>query len=207
MKSLYLVTRDLHLYLGLFISPFLLVFSFSVILLVHGWLPAAAPQSAVRTVTNLSLPAGLDHLAGRELVTALRPVLDAVGVKGEIDYIRAIPSEHSLIVPVHLPGLEINVDINVETRSATIATRNEGWRNALVYLHKMPGQHNANIRVNSLFMRLWKWSADATVYLILFLTISGVYLWMALRAERRIGLALLAAGALSFVGIVYVVCR
>jgi hypothetical protein len=207
MRRLYPITRDLHLYLGLFISPFVLVFSLSVILLVHGWVPAASPEPAVRTVTGLALPGGLERLAGRDLVNALRPVLDAIGVKGEVDFIRAIPREHCLIIPVHLPGSEVSVKINLENRSANIATRRDGWRGALVYLHKMPGQHNANIRVNSLFMRLWKWSADATVYLILFLTVSGLYLWIALRAERRIGLGLIAAGAFSFAGIVYVVCR
>ena len=91
MRRLYLVTRDLHLYLGMFISPFVLVFSLSVILLVHGWVPAVTPEPAVRTITSLSLPAGLERLAGRDLVNALRPVLDEIGVKGEVDFIRAIP--------------------------------------------------------------------------------------------------------------------
>src|ERR1039457_4143142 len=63
MRRLYLITRDLHLYLGMFISPFVLVFSLSVILLVHGLVPAATPEPAVRTVTGLSLPVGLERLA------------------------------------------------------------------------------------------------------------------------------------------------
>jgi hypothetical protein len=67
----------------------------------------------------------------------------------------------------------------------------------------MPGPHNANIRGNSFYMRAWRWLADATVYLVLFLTLSGVYLWAVLRAERRIGLALIAAGAFSLIGMVY----
>src|ERR1035437_997158 len=116
----------------MFISPFVLVFSLSVILLVHGWVvPAAIPEPAVRTVTGLSLPAGLERLAGRDLVNALRPVLDVIGVKGEVDFIRAIPSEHRLVIPVHLPGRETSVNINLETRSANIATRTDGWRGAL----------------------------------------------------------------------------
>jgi len=207
MRRLYLITRDLHLYLGMFISPFVLAFSLSVIFLVHGWVPVATPKPAVRTVTGLSLPGGLEALAGRELVNALRPVLDEIGVKGEVDFIRAIPREHRLVIPVHLPGRETTLNIDLATSSANIATRSDGWRGALVYLHKMPGQHNANMRVNSLFMRLWKWSADATVYLTLFLTVSGVYLWTALRAERRVGLALIVAGVFSFSGMVYVICR
>jgi len=55
----------------------------------------------------------------------------------------------------------------------------------------MPGQHNAAIRGNVWFMRFWRWLADITVYLVLFISISGIYLWLVLRAERRIGLALL----------------
>jgi hypothetical protein len=66
----------------------------------------------------------------------------------------------------------------------------------------MPGPHNANIRGNWPFTRLWGWLADTTVYLLLFLSATGVYLWTALRAERRAGLVVLGAGALSFAVIV-----
>src|SRR4029079_9472663 len=36
MRRFYLITRDLHLYFGLFISPFILLFAISVFFLVHG---------------------------------------------------------------------------------------------------------------------------------------------------------------------------
>ena len=41
------------------------------------------------------------------------------------------------------------------------------------------------------------------VHLILFITVSGVYLWYVLRAERKVGLILLFAGALSFFVMAY----
>ena len=56
-------------------------------------------------------------------------------------------------------------------------------------------------------MLLWRWFADAMVYLTFFLSLSGIYLWLALRAERRIGVTLLAASAISLAGIVYAVIR
>jgi len=40
--------------------------------------------------------------------------------------------------------------------------------------------------------------------LLLFVSTTGVYLWFAIRAERRTGIALLAAGAVCFAGFVYV---
>ena len=47
--------------------------------------------------------------------------------------------------------------------------------------------------------------ADATAYLTLFITVSGIYLWVALKAERRVGIVLVLAGAITFWGLVYAV--
>jgi hypothetical protein len=41
----------------------------------------------------------------------------------------------------------------------------------------------------------------------LFISLSGVYLWWAIKAERRIGYAVLTAGAFTFAGLVYAVIR
>lgn len=207
MKQFYAFTRDLHLYFGLFISPLVLVFAISVFFLVHAWLPGAIQTPIKRTATNLAVPAGVELLSGREQVNALRSVLDQVGVQGEVNFIRRIPNEHRLVIPVVVPGHEVTVDLNLETRSAIVTSSGENMWSAMVYLHKMPGQHLASLRGNWVFMRLWRWLADATVYLVLFLSISGIYLWAVLRAERRIGLVLLAAGAFSFLGLVYAIAR
>ncbi len=205
--KLYPITRDLHLYAGLFISPAVLVFTISVFFLVHAWIPGAPGEPATRIAPDLPVPPGVESLTGRDQVNALRGVLDAMGVKGEINPVRRFPGEHRLLIPVIVPGRQVDVDLNTETRSATVTARNAGLWTGLVYLHKMPGQHNANIRGNSTFLRLWRWVADATVYLVLFLTVSGIYLWAVLRAERRIGWVMIGAGACSFFGLVYAVIR
>ena len=189
MKRLYVVTRDLHLCLGLFISPFILLFALSVPLLVHpGMMPVSPPRATSRVVTNLPLPATLEDLKGREQLDAVRKVLDQLGVHGEIGFIRRIAQEHRLVLPVTLPGHEATVDLNLATGSATVSEHTTGVADAIVYLHKMPGPHNVSLRGNSLYIGIWRWLADATVYLLLFLTLSGVYLWAALKAERRVGL-------------------
>ena len=69
--------------------------------------------------------------------------------------------------------------------------------------NKAPGPHLADIRMNWVPMRIWHWLGDATAYLLLFLSASGIYLWTALRSERRVGIAMLIAGAVSFFGMVY----
>jgi hypothetical protein len=204
-KYLYGLMRDLHVYVGLFLSPFVLVFAVSVFYLVHSWRAEPAAASPGRIIADLPVTEDVQRLTGREQVTALRPMLDRMAVKGEVGFIRRIPKEHRLIIAVSVPGRETTVDLNLRTRTAVISERRTGISDAVVYLHKMPGPHNVNIRINSHYMRAWKVVADISSYGLLFLTISGVYLWSALRAERRTGIALLSLGAASFLGLIYAI--
>jgi hypothetical protein len=203
-KRFYVVTRDFHLYVGLFLSPFVLVFALSVFYLVHGSVQKTAEPPS-RTVNDVPVKADLEGLTGRVQVNALRPILDQLGVKGEISFIRRILKEHRLVVPVVLPGRETTVDLNVNSKTAAISTRETGLSDALIHLHKMPGPHNVATRGNSPYMHVWRVLADVATYGLLFLTLSGLYLWLMLRAERRVGLGLLCLGAISFFGLIYAV--
>lgn len=207
MRRFYLVTRDLHMYFGLFLSPFILVFSVSVFYLIHGLARRPAPNASdsSRTVANVSVPPEVARMQGRARVDALRPVLDQLAIGGEIDFVRHIAAEHRLVIPVKLPGRDTVVSLDYDQRTATITSGRHSLGDALVYLHKMPGPHNADVRGNSRLIRGWRILADATAYSLLFITLSGIYLWVALRAERRIGLALVLAGAATFGGLVYAV--
>jgi len=207
-KRFYLFTRDLHLYLGLFISPFVLVFAASVPFLVHSWIPGALNNAVSTTsVSELKLPPDLDKLSGRQRVDALRPLLDHIGVEGEVQFVRHFPKEHRLFVPVTVPGRETSVAIDLLNRTAEIKRRTTGVWDAAVVLHKMPGPHLGAIRMNWFMFRVWRWLADTTVYLLFFISVSGVYMWAVLRAERRIGLILLSTGAFCFFAIVYALSR
>src|SRR5215467_1379789 len=97
----YRLVRDLHLYLGLFISPFVLVFAISVFFLVHSWLPRIASTST-RVVSALALPGDLQNLSGRPLIDALKPTLLKLGVPGEVGFVRRMIKEETLIIPVSI---------------------------------------------------------------------------------------------------------
>ena len=182
----------------------MLVFAISVFFLVHSWLPRiASGTSTTRVVSGLPIPGELQTLSGRRLIDALKPTLDKADVRGEVGFVRHLVKEQKLIIPVNIPGRETTVSLSIASREAIIVTRATGLADALVTLHKSPGQHGPNIRMNWFYMRAWRWMADATVYLILFISISGIYLWYALRAERAMGFILLFAGALSFFGMAY----
>jgi hypothetical protein len=189
--------------MGLFASPFIALFAVSVFFLVHSWIPGARRVPVVRTASNLIWPENLETARGREQITAIRHMLDSIDVRGEIGFVRFVPRERRFVIPVTQPGAQTTVELFLDQQTASIATTTTGMADALVYLHKMPGPHNVSIRGNSPHVQVWRWFADATVYLVLFVSLTGVYLWAVLKAERRVGLSLLAAGALSVGGLVY----
>jgi len=207
MRRFYLITRDLHLYVGLFLSPFLLVFAISVFFLVHGlaYRPIPGPSDSSRTEAEITVSPDIAQLQGRARVDALRPVLQQLDVNGEIDFVRHVADQHVLIVPVRLPDRDSVVTIDYEQRTATVISHTDSISDAFVYLHKMPGPRNADLRGNSVVIRVWRVVADATAYLLLFITFSGIYLWFAIRAERWVGLLLIFSGAVTFGGLVYVI--
>jgi hypothetical protein len=206
MRRFYLITRDLHLYIGLFLSPFVLLFAVSVFYLVHGLANRPAPGVSDESKTvGIAVSSDVARLEGRARVDALRPLLEHLGVHGEIDFVRHVAKERRLIVPVRLPDRDTTVAIDYGQQTATVTTRVHGRGDAVVYLHKMPGPHNADLRGNSRLVRWWRVLADATAYLMLFITVSGIYLWAALKAERRVGLVLIVAGAITFWGLVYAI--
>jgi hypothetical protein len=196
----------LHLYFGLFISPFVLLFSVSVFFLNHAKVDTQKFTSA-ETFPHLQIPEGLDRAQGREAIALAQVVMREVSLAGEIGFTRFVKATRHFVFPVSKPGLETTVDVDITTASATVSHRKTGMLEAVAYLHKTPGPHLVAIRGNWLWTRVWRRFADATIYLTLFISVSGVYLWYALKAERRIGLTLVAAGTITFFGIIYAVIR
>lgn len=202
-KTFYTWTRDLHLYFGLFISPFLVVFAISVFFLNHARMPV--PRTLPTTTHNIQVPTEIEQAEGMSRVQLAAQILSQVNVTGEINFIRFLPKERRLVIPVVRPGFEATIDVDIEQHIATVSERRTSLWESLSYLHRFPGPHNTAIRGNWFWTRAWAWLADATVYLTLFLSASGIYLWLAIRSERKIGLLLLFVGATTFAGIVYAV--
>jgi hypothetical protein len=197
-RRTYRLTRDLHLHAGLFVSPFVVVFALSVIFLNHAWLPGGGQSVAVARVDSVTIdgPAMGDNL---ELAREVRRL---IGVPGEIDFISRDVRANRLSFPITRPGQRMNVRVDLETGVTIIRTRHTGAWDAMVWLHKMPGPHNVAIRGNWWLTDVWGWLSDSVVYLLLFLTATGIYLWVTLRAERKAGLIFMGTGLLSFIALV-----
>ncbi|TAL80401.1 MAG: hypothetical protein EPN88_01285 [Bacteroidetes bacterium] len=200
MKKYCQQIRTLHIYFGLFISPFILIYSISVLAYNH-----AGFLSHINTVKSLpEIRTRLDNIPydTTDLLTA-QAIIRKIGIKGEIDFI--INNADQISFPVNKPGLKTRVEVNTHTDSVVINRQLEGSIRAMNYLHIMPGQHNAKIRGNSLFLKIWRLIADLVVYLLLFLVLSGIFLWYLLEFERNTGFYAIILGMLFFTGLLFLI--
>jgi hypothetical protein len=201
-KTFYRWTRDLHLYLGLFVSPFIVAFAVSVFFLNHAKVDTGAATS-VTTFRDVRIPPAIETARGREAVDRGRQIVEEIGVTGEIGFVRYVGKDQRVVIPVSKPGIETIVDVDILKRTATVSRRTTSSLESVAYLHKSPGPHNADLRGNWFWTRVWRWLADGTVYLTLFISATGLYLWFTIKADRRIGLALLGAGTVSLCALLY----
>ena len=201
-RTFFVWTRDLHLYIGLGLSPLVLLFAISVIFLDHPALPLGGSGVIRKSRATVQIPENLEHVEGMARAQAFQQIMRQVGAVDEIGYIIYNPSQHRMVAHVFKPGSEITLDANLSTHTASLEERKTGIFAALIYLHKSPGPHNVNIRGNWFYTSVWRWLADASAYLPFFISVSGIYLWWVIKAERKTGLLLLGAGAISFMGVI-----
>ncbi len=187
---LYRWTRELHLYFGLFICPFLLLFAVTTILLNHGW----------RSGTDVDESSVSVRVEGGDEMAQASNILRQLDLSGEV-HARRLPERNRLQVRVEKPSERVVIMVDLASGVANVARHGRSFVETLNYLHFNPGPHKVR-GINWFFSKLWDWSVDAVVCLLLFISISGIYMWFVIKAERKMGLIMLGTGSVSFVVIV-----
>ena len=190
-SPVYKTTRSLHLYLGLFVSPFVLIFAISVLVINHRD-PASGRQPPVleEVKTIESIP---DHF---DTLDSVRVVMKQAGISGWVTFFRHIEDKNQYRFIVLRPTVRRDVTVDLENKTVEIMKRPNDFKSTLAWLHVMPGPHTQH--KNWSFLFLWWTLADAVVYGVIFLSVTGVYLWFFIKAERKIGFFLITLGILSF---------
>lgn len=192
-------TRKLHVYFGLFISPFILVFAVSAIIFNHTWSSADSKSNIQKEEVPVEIN---EDMEGLEIA---KDIMRQVGISGEIEFFAHQPQRKQMRIPVMKPGKRITINVDADKKIAVVERKRTGFLSALLYLHKSPGPHLAGFRGNWFYTKLWGWLADITVYLILSISISGIYIWSLSKSERKMGLILLGAGVLTLILILFAI--
>jgi hypothetical protein len=110
-KAFYRWIRDLHMYLGLFLGPFVLVYATSTILFNHAYMPwgGRAARAGETRLVRVSV-----HDAENSLDVA-KEVRHQVGVEGEIGFVSRPRTRPELSFSVEKPGRTTSVRVNLAT--------------------------------------------------------------------------------------------
>ena len=182
----YQTGRTLHLYAGLFLAPFLIIFAVSVMVINHRHPVTGKPVIVTESKTIHSIPENLESL------NAVHSLMEQAGISGWVTFFRHIEERKQFRFIVLRPTLRRNVTLDLENKTLEIENLPADLKSTLYWLHVMPGPHTQYR--NWVFLFLWWALADGVAYGGIFLGVSGIYLWYFLKQERRVGLVLMTLG-------------
>ena len=203
MKKFYQIIKDLHFYIGLFISPFILVFAISALVLNHDFVDWQdnwqdwyfSVNEKVDETYRIDIPT-----PDKSNIDFARDIQKQVNISGEIAGV--FRDSIQIYIPVTKPGHRVSIRADLVAGLAYIHSEKTNIWKKMIWLHKMPGPHNANIRGNWIYTKIWKSLVDISVIFLLFSSITGITLWYYLKSERIIGLIALLIGFLSIASLV-----
>lgn len=190
MKSWNLLFRRTHLYLGMLLLPWMLMYALSTVLFNHGdyfkasraatppWLPLWERDCTVE------VPPGPDALRA----TAQR-ILDDNGLKGAFGVQRQGPRLNINVQNFRQP---IRVTYDVEGRKLRAEKKNTSWVEVLIRLHQRIGYGQPG-----LLNQLWAIFVDVFCVTTLVWIATGLYLWWKLPVTRGWGWLAIGGGLVS----------
>ncbi len=185
---------NLHLYGGLLVSSYVVLFGVSSLNYNHHF-GGAVEDDMVEWQTQITLPEGVDD--DRTISFAVRDSLGLLGWAPWWEYRHGDDVFHFQVVR---PGKRYHMHLSPDGSLRVEEYRLGIWPvvNQLHALMRLP---------NSDFISVWGVFTELTFWVVLLSTASGVYLWTRRSAERRIGWILLAVtgATLILMGYIYVI--
>jgi hypothetical protein len=184
---MYHVVRRIHLYCGLIILAYLMMYFVSGYMMVHRpWFLSPSPPAT--TQTTAITPAG-----GSSTEQLAAQVQQQLGLPGRIQFPAKQPAGLTRFWVNH-PGTMARVDIPAGQNVANVTTQRVGFVGTLIMLHKVSGyDRNLLFDAYALFCDL------AGLSMLLFAA-SGVYLWWKRVKHRTWGILCLSASCAYAIG-------
>jgi hypothetical protein len=177
---MYSVVRKIHLFCGLVILAFLMMYFVSGYIMVHRpWFMSAPPPPTTQTASLESAGA----LPPEQLAAEVK---NKLGLVGRVQFPQKQPADVTRFW-VNRPGVMVRVDVPAGGHAVTVTTQRVGLVGTLIMLHKVRG-YDGQLAFDAcaLFCDL------AGLSMIVF-ALSGVYLWWKRAKKRLWGVLCLAA--------------
>ncbi len=188
------LVRRVHMFTGLFLAPWMLMYALSTLVMAHrtyvaSFYPTEAPRLTAER--ELDYTRAFPAAATREEIA--RAIVQDLGVPGRHSVSGGRNGQPLVINRQHaLSARRITFDPN----ACKITIQREEFR-ALTFLermHRRRGYEHPYALENS-----WGFSVDVAVLAMVFWSLSGIWLWWELKPTRRWGSLALAAGPALFI--------
>ena len=173
---MYTKIRTIHLLLGLFSLPFLLMYGISAVQMAHSRWFTLKPRVETRQV---QLTPGYTDAR-----TVAHDVMAATGIRGELQDIKQRPDGLRLLLV--LPGTVHEINYERAGGMANLKTSVGGFMAMLNRLH-----HAAGFWHELPLMKAWAAAVGVVSVALLGIGITGLYMWFLRKQERVIGAVLL----------------
>jgi len=188
-----LLVRRVHLYLGLFLAPWMLMYALSTLVMSHrpwvaSWYATKTPNMVLERELGYSRP----FPAGMTLAQKAEVILRDVGIEGRYVVPKVKDGDPIVINRQHALFLRRGT-YDPKANKMTIQ-REEFWGlTFLERLHRRRGFQDPYAVEDT-----WAFSVDLTVLTMVFWAFSGVWLWWELKPTRLWGALCLGFGAVLF---------
>ncbi|MCZ6672986.1 MAG: hypothetical protein O7C75_08605 [Verrucomicrobia bacterium] len=198
MKNINLIFRRTHLYLGMFLVPWIFIYAFSTFMLNHG--PTfrklrPGPDAWIQLWKkdySIDLPESQEEL--REWAGA---VLEENGYGG-LQFGVQRNSERALINSVRFLK-HIRVTYRLAEKKLFAERRESSWVETFLRLHFRHGYGQGNV-----MQFTWGLIVDVVCVSFLVWIVTGLYLWWKIPHTRNWGWVAIGAGTISFFGLLLV---
>jgi hypothetical protein len=170
--------RNLHLVVGLLLTPYVLMYGASALLMAH---PDWLQETQVTSRREISIGA----IQGDRNVVAAA-VMRQANLRGGLQSLRE--KAGAITFQVVRPGTSYEVEVHLARGHAVIRERRSDLGGFLKRVHHLAGWHR-HVPSGVLALVLLGVSAG-----MVFMGVSGIYLWYKLRSERTSGWIVLALG-------------
>ena len=188
-----LLLRRIHLYLALFLAPWILMYTVSTFVmnhraLFHGPAPAPAPQFEAERemVYPGEMPEGATP---KQVALQLLATLDMDGAHS----VASASTAQRVVINRQHPVSPRRITYTAADKRVVIEKMVFSGAGFLERMHRRRG-----FQQNYVLDDLWAGSVDLTIVGLFLLALSGIWMWWTLRAARALGAVALAAGFALF---------
>jgi len=188
-----LIVRRTHLFIGLFLAPWITMYAVSTLVMHHRVLFTGLEERATPAFVKVSeRPYELDPAVADSATAAARRILADAGLSGAHET-EGTPRSVSFIVSRYRATGTDRLTYDADAKTLTQERQPFGLALFLEMLHRRHGFQQSYL-VND----LWAVIVDVVIAAIVVWAISGIWMWLQLPGARRFGTACLALGSAAF---------